>query len=52
MVDIGCAVKRRGKHSPLFTNTEVNNCFSTTQVEYIAPKTTIPVTINRKMIDF
>ena len=28
MVDIYRAAKRRGKYPPLFTDTEVNNCFS------------------------
>ena len=28
MVDIYRAAKRQGKHPPLFTDTEVNNCFS------------------------
>jgi len=36
-----------------FTDTEVNNCFSIYHISWkIAPKTTLPLTINCKMIDF
>ena len=35
VVDIYQATKRRGKYSPLFTDTEVNNCFSIYHTSWI-----------------
>ena len=57
MGDICRSAKRPGKYPPLFTDTgtAVNSCFSihhARKLKKIAPKTTLSVTINWKMIDF
>ena len=53
VVDICWAAKQWGKISTTFTNTEVYNVsVNNIQVEKIAPKTTLSVTINGKMINF